>query len=471
MVMVFGAVFMSMPLAIIGNEYSIAWQEVTKELQAEKDALIVASGGTVVGKDEGKSHFMFGRQQATVVAPLATLSSISAVRGSLLKTQAASRAAMLALSAISSKIGTTRTSELADSSQVVTKVDNLKMNATVSEDAVGSEIADAGLYKDRSESDSNIRSVSPVEPRPNPEGSLVKGSALTAVEKKRAARNAAKLKKITVQASTLGAEHHDSIIEAHRHILDGSTIVETHKRISSILGDLPYDKLGARVSPMLLLQICELRSLMHSLSTSTEYPIDYLTRSIQLAQNQTGRSISGRSSVTHRTSTLGSVSSSMASLFYGNRTNNNRASVGTVDGYPPQKDRNSVTRLSSLNTGQTATEATEEEVVDNGLITSIYRFLFGKSESENETDFQVMMKKVAKDPNSLRNRMWMLLELHHSSRCFHYGFYMLFHLRWAIQGSEVRTVGDVVPDIALGAAYVYRDAVYVVHVWRNDTVL
>lgn len=44
------------------------------------------------------------------------------------------------------------------------------------------------------------------------------------------------------------------------------------------------------------------------------------------------------------------------------------------------------------------------------------RFIFGKSESENETDFQVMMKKVAHDPGSLRNRMWMLLELHHSSR-------------------------------------------------------
>lgn len=71
LVMVFGAVFMSMPLAIIGNEYSLAWQEVTKELQLTKKSGGGSEGGTSekggssTKEIENKGLFMFNRQQST----------------------------------------------------------------------------------------------------------------------------------------------------------------------------------------------------------------------------------------------------------------------------------------------------------------------------------------------------------------------------------------------------------------------
>jgi len=50
-VMLFGALFLSMPLAIIGNEYSSAWSMITEEREAKKKALEeqkVAASATIL---------------------------------------------------------------------------------------------------------------------------------------------------------------------------------------------------------------------------------------------------------------------------------------------------------------------------------------------------------------------------------------------------------------------------------------
>jgi hypothetical protein len=298
------------------------------------------NGGAIT--EENKSHFMFGsRSQNSIVAPQISLTSLSAFRDTLLKGQASSRAAMLALSAgnkSQSQPDSAGTSTQSPQNAIAKGTDDSKNDSS----------DDSDDEKEKS------KGISKIESRPAAE------IEMQPMANKRAG--------VTVQVAAPTTEDtaHAKMVELQNSILGSSTIMETLKRIKILLEQLPLDNLGSRVSPLLLMNICELRSLMHSLYLATKHPIEYMTRSLPPL-------LAGQHA-SHHSISAGSISQSMASLFYGTRSSTHRVTPVQQQVEKETRQKLKVSRLSGLTLGQSATDALEEPVeVDNSFFTSVYR--------------------------------------------------------------------------------------------------
>jgi hypothetical protein len=128
--------------------------------------------------------------------------------------------------------------------------------------------------------------------------------------------------------------------------------------------------------------------------TATKPSIDKLTKSIDKHRSQEAKR--GSNNVDSK--------SSIADLF------SSRGS-GTV--LHPKLAAKS-TRVSTR-TADSLVDDDEDGEGEQDFWSWLYEKIFGSVASQSETEFSVMMKKIAKDPDSLRTRMWKLLELHHSS--------------------------------------------------------
>lgn len=240
-----------------------------------------------------------------MIAPQATLSSISAVRGSLLKTQAASRAAMFALSASLSTrmsvVGHRQTSvtNLAaleqsghgrienhgnGSSRALDKIDegaggegnkdghssqDHKQELSENDDSKEADKRNGkGKDKDKdnnsnsSDSDSDGGETRKVAPVATPSSPSQNQNANASAAQQFAAATANKRGAIAMQvqkapAAGPNSSQHNKMLETHQRIMATSTIIETHKRIIAILEELQVDKLGSRLTPILLIKLCE----------------------------------------------------------------------------------------------------------------------------------------------------------------------------------------------------------------------
>lgn len=183
-----------------------------------------------------------------------------------------------------------------------------------------------------------------------------------------------------------------AVEEKTKDLLSKSVIMVAYRQVRSLLEKMEKEESGAEtLSPMILLYLCEVKGWMASLLLHVEPAIE-----------ANAGDLGPRKPVTQ---------GRRLSAFGG-------GGVGALVKSEPEDEPVAPSRLQR-------TERDDEEEEEQTTWSWIMESIFGKEGTRYETEHTVMMEKIAREPTALRNRMWMLLNLHDSSR-FAFNHFSIF---------------------------------------------
>jgi hypothetical protein len=195
---------------------------------------------------------------------------------------------------------------------------------------------------------------------------------------------------------------------AYNQLLQRSAMLEAHRRVIPLLEKcISETQKSARLTPMLLMYITELRGWMVTLRTGSSFVIDQLTK--DQASKQPGANMKAK-----RLSIIGvgpkpaeNTDDEDDAGSQNHRKSSGKSNLGSLDENEGHSDDDD---------GDNAINDDYDPSLSVPFMQLVADSIFGKKSSRHESERAIMMAKLAKDPTNFRLRMWHMMAVHNTSR-------------------------------------------------------